>query len=172
MMRYTTGGRPGWLALAGLALPLAFGWTIHTEAQQQQQPQPQTPEERRQVGETGAVAAASVEDVVDNPASFYGQKVTVSGEVGEVFGQRVFNIQEEGIIDIDDQLLVLAPEGSPTVTEDSTVQVRGTVRRLVSSELESEFGPTYWDHWGVDRDFFATYDSRPVIFADAIDVRR
>jgi Ca2+-binding EF-hand superfamily protein len=124
------------------------------------------------VGTTGAVAAATVESIVDNPDAYIGERVTVSGDVGDVFGQRVFNIEEHGVIDVDDELLVVAPKNSTMVTADSTVQVHGTVRRIVTSDLEMEYGPTYWTHWGVDRDFFTTRETRPVIFAETIDVRR
>jgi hypothetical protein len=58
------------------------------------------------------------------------------------------------------------------VTADSTVQVRGKVRRIVTRDLEVEYGPEYWTYWGVDRDFFTTRETRPVLFAEAIDVRR
>jgi Ca2+-binding EF-hand superfamily protein len=126
----------------------------------------------RTVGTTGAVAAATVEDIVDNPDSYIGENVTVAGNVGEVFGTRVFNIEEEGIIDVDDELMVVAPKDSAIVTEDANVQVRGKVRRIVTRDLEAAYGPTYWSYWGVDRDFFVTRESRPVLFADAVDVRR
>jgi hypothetical protein len=124
------------------------------------------------VGTTGAAAAATIESIVDNTDAYIGETVTVSGDVGDVFGQRMFNIEEHGVIDVDDELLVVAPKNSTVVTADSTVQVHGTVRRIVTSDLEREYGPTYWTHWGVDRNFFTTRETRPVLFAETIDVRR
>jgi Ca2+-binding EF-hand superfamily protein len=126
----------------------------------------------RAVGTTGAVAASTVEDIVDNPDAYIGEQVTVSGTVGEVFGQRVFNIEEQGMIDVDDELLVLAPKNSAAVTADSMVQVHGKLRRIATSDLEAEFGPAYWTDWGVYRDFFTARETHPVLYADTIDVRR
>lgn len=40
----------------------------------------------RPVGTTGAVAAARVERLIDNPDAYIGESVTVSGDVGDVFG--------------------------------------------------------------------------------------
>jgi Ca2+-binding EF-hand superfamily protein len=124
------------------------------------------------VGTSGILAGATVGNIVDNPNAYIGRTVAVSGDVGDVFGPRVFNLEEQGVIDVDDELIVVAPENAARVTEDSHVQARGTVRRIVTTDLEAAYGPAYWTHWGVDRDFFVTRESRPVLFADTIDVTR
>lgn len=146
-------------AIALIALPLAAG----PVAGQQQQ-------EKKQVGTAGVVAATTVNEIADNPDRYIGKTVAVTGPVGKLFGPRAFNIEEEGVFDVDDALIVLAPKDAPVLTEDSNVQVRGTIRRLVTADLERTYGPTYWTYWGLERNFFVDYDTRPVLFADAVDV--
>lgn len=125
------------------------------------------------VGTSGAVASVDVESIVDNPGAYLGSKVTIAGEVDDVISHSLFNIQEQGIVDIDDELLVLmrrdANQANPTITEDSKVQVTGTVRNFVRADLERDYGFTDWGLLGVDNDqFFIDYESRPVIIADSV----
>jgi hypothetical protein len=60
----------------------------------------------------------------------------------------------------------------PAMTENSNVQVHGTVRRFVRNEIERDYGFDFAD-WGMtDTNWFNTYEGRPVLVADRIDVRR
>lgn len=159
----------GAVALAALlALPAA--------AQQAQPQQPQTPQERpsqKDQKPVGTAGAMTVEAIVDNPERFYDKAVTVSGDVGEVFGtnKKAFNIKEEGVLDVDDRLLVLSDEAIANIGEDSVVQVRGKVKQFVRSELERELGIDDWNAYGFDTNFWTKNDRKPVLIADSVIVR-
>jgi hypothetical protein len=136
----------------------------------QSQAQPQRPQEsQKQVGTAGA--AATVNAIVDNPERFYNESVNLSAEVGEVFGKKAFNLQEEGMIDRDDRLLVLSDEDVRNLTEDSIVEIRGKVRPFVKSELERELGISDWTAYGFDADFFSKHERKPVLIADSVQVK-
>ncbi|HSK11270.1 MAG TPA: hypothetical protein VK911_16925 [Vicinamibacterales bacterium] len=160
------------------ALGLAAVLALPVAAQQQAQPQhQQTPQERqsqqqreqRPVGTAGAMT--TVEAIVDNPERFYNETVTIAGDVSEVYGKRAFDIREEGIIDVDDKLLVLSKKDLSNLTEDSVVQVRGKVRPFVRADLEREHDID-WNDYGFDADFFSSNERKPVLIAENVEVRR
>lgn len=71
-------------------------------------------------------------------ANFIGKTVTVNGEVEEVISPKAFIIEGDRFFN-DPELLVLNLSGSPIV-DDSNIQVTGTVRQFLKSEIEREFG--------------------------------
>ena len=88
----------------------------------------------------------SISDILANPESYYGDLVTVSGEVDRVLGERMFSI---GGHDFDDDLLVIsldaiAPQPGRTADEpfwsDDIVQVTGTVEPMDVASLEEKYG--------------------------------
>jgi hypothetical protein len=174
------------MSMTAVALAVPLGVSLQATAAQQPGERPQ-----QTVGTTGTVAAAEVEDIVDDPEEYYGERVTVSGEVSEVFGDGAFRIREEGIIDVDDTLLVIRapqrgksktaatadqPESAPRhelrINENQMVQVHGTVRKFVRNELERNYGVDFADLGITDPYWFDTYESRPVLIAERIDARR
>ena len=157
-----------------LGLPLAVAaqsdYDRQNRSQGQEQAQSQDSQQSMAAAEAETEArAATVNNIVDDPAGFYGEKVTVTGPVGEVFGRQVFNIEEQGVLDIDDELLVVAPANSPEITEESNVRVTGTIRQLTTAELEGIYGPRYWTYWGVGSNFFVDYDQKPVLYGDSVE---
>lgn len=158
------------MATIALAAVLALPVSAQQQAQPQQQQTPQAQESQRPAGTAGAMA--TVEAIVDNPERFYNETVTVSGEVGDVLSKQAFNIQEKGIIDIDDRLLVLSKKQLTNLTEDSVVRVRGKVRPLVKADIERELGISDWTAYGIDADFFSKNERRPVLIAESVDVQQ
>lgn len=164
------------------AIALAAALTVPAVAQQAQPPQQPTPQQptpqerpsQKDQKPVGTAGAMTVEAIVDNPERYYDKDVTVSGDVGEVFGtnKKAFNIQEEGIIDVDDRLLVLSDEAVTNLDENSIVQVRGKVRQFVRSELERELGIKDWNAFGFDQDFWTENERKPVLIADSVTVRK
>lgn len=63
--------------------------------------------------------------------------MNVSGEVEKVIGPKVFTIEGDKLFK-DPEVLVVNATGSPIV-KDTLVQVTGTIRKFVVSEIESEF---------------------------------
>lgn len=105
----------------------------------------------------------SAGDIVADPASYYGNLVTVSGEIDQVWDERIFSI---GGHDFDDDLLVISLDAisvapgrsmeAPVVRND-IVQVTGTVEPLVLADLEAKYGLQ------LDEELKATMADRPVV---------
>jgi uncharacterized protein YdeI (BOF family) len=160
------------MALSGLlmALPALAQSTAQDEAGAQRQERAQ--DETKPVGTAGA-ETATVNDIVDNSSNWYDKEVVVEGPIGDLFSQRVFNIEEDGVVDVDDELLVLLTsktKTSGTLTEDSEVQVRGTIVSFVQSDIERTYGITDWGWYTVQPTFWVEYDRRPVLIATSIDI--
>lgn len=113
----------------------------------------------------------SVDDILDEPASFYGRPVRVNGEIGEALGRYGFTIEDSDPF-FDDQLLVIGtrplaeravgwPEDG-VLGAEATVAVTGTVRRLVFRDIERDYGLT------LDEDLYADWEGRPVVVATAV----
>lgn len=115
---------------------------------------------------TGAVIEPGA--IVANPNNYIGQTVTIAGEVEEVFGPRVFTLDEETIAGNTD-LLVLSPQRPELNLEaidnnwlNDGVRVTGTVRAMVVADVEREIG------WDLDRNLEVEYNGRPVVIAQSI----
>lgn len=66
-----------------------------------------------------------------------GKTVTVSGEVDQILGPKAFIIEGEQLFN-DPEVLVVNASEAPII-EDTLVQVTGTVREFVGSEIEKKF---------------------------------
>jgi len=106
----------------------------------------------------------SIETLNKNPQAYIGKRVTLIGEVEKVYNQNLFKLDGPGIL--NDELLVIIRRsskviqsseelaGSKGITEDSEVQVTGTVEQMeivdiirdydfdLDSELEVELDKT------------------------------
>lgn len=108
-----------------------------------------------EAGDTGTVS-----DVDDDAESFYGQNVTVTGPVIEIYSDQMFRIDDPEILGGDD-VLVLFPAGTAPA-EGATVEVSGVVQQYNQSELEQTLGIDIDDALGT------TLDGQPVIVADQV----
>lgn len=90
-------------------------------------------------------------------ANLIGKTVTVNGEVEEVISPKAFIIEGEQFFN-DPELLVLNLSGSPIV-DDSNIQVTGTVRQFLKSEIEREFG------LNLAQELAAKFTDKPVLVA-------
>lgn len=80
-----------------------------------------------------------IDDLEDNPDKYVGQTVRVTGEVEDVFGPRLFTIDEPNWMDFDGETVVYVPASlAALVREDDQVTVVGTVRNLESNEFLPE----------------------------------
>lgn len=111
-----------------------------------------------------ASAAVSLDDIEEKAATYKGKSVTVRGEVDEVFGPRIFKIDEAEWIDFDGETLVFVPAPlAALVSEGAPVTVTGTVRTVGEVELERE-----WGWFEINPDIEAEFDRRPMIVASKI----
>jgi hypothetical protein len=100
-----------------------------------------------------------VKEVVKNPA--YGEHVTVDGKVDEVFGPRVFTMKARLF---QDDLLVVAPKDLvvEALAAPEEVEVVGTVRKMVVSDVEREFAIDF------DNAVEVKWEERPFLVAESL----
>jgi len=171
--------KSGFVVAVALAVTLSAGLAARPGAQ---------PGTEGQVGTAGAVSTATVTDILSSPERYYGQTVMVSGEVSKLRGKRVFTLLPEKTPDRNAELLVLwkkdasdsrkqgqygqAMAQEPMITENSTVQATGTLRRFVKADIEREYRIENWADWGVtDHNWLEAFHNKPVLIADKVTRR-
>ncbi len=106
----------------------------------------------------------SLGDLDDDPAKYIGQRVSVDGEVDNVYGPRLFTIDDPRWGDLGGEMLVLLPTPlAALVKEDDRVTVSGTMRRFVMAEIERE-----WGWLGLDDDLETEVTAKPVLVAERL----
>lgn len=121
--------------------------------------QPDTAEVQ-QTNTTVATDGATVAEIVASPTAWHGKTVTVSGGVNRLHGPRSFTLGDEGLLVITSQPL----SDDVKVTENSVVQISGTVQNFVEKEIESQIGMTLED------DVYVNYENKPVVVAQTVDI--
>lgn len=110
----------------------------------------------------------SVDNISEKPANFWGQRVTISGEVDEVFGERAFELEDDLDFMFEDKVLVLTKSpvrfGPDQLGDDDDVLVSGTIKRFVAAEIERELGWGLAPHLQVE-----DWDQKPVLVADSVN---
>jgi hypothetical protein len=101
----------------------------------------------------------SVKDVVRDPA--YGERVTVDGKVDTVYGPQVFTMKAPIF---HDDLLVVAPKElvAEALAAPEEVEVTGTIRKMVVSEVEREFSIDF------DNAVEVKWEERPFLVAETL----
>jgi hypothetical protein len=103
-------------------------------------------------------------DIEDNASRYLGQKVTVTGEVQEVLGPRLFTIDEDNWIDLEGEILTFVPTYlAALVREDDRVTITGTVKPFASVEIDRE-----WGFLGLDDTTEVDLSTRPVLVASRV----
>lgn len=112
---------------------------------------------------TEEVGGVTAQQIIDNPETYDGKTVKVSGDVEEVFEPRAFNIDSGLSVG---ELLVIGRTPFPKVSDRSIAAgdiatVTGTVRILKSvEEVEKEIG------WDLNPNIEKTYSMKPVLIAN------
>lgn len=116
-------------------------------------------------------AAATLEHVADNPSQFFGERVTVGGEVVEILGPRSLLVSERFIAG---DLLVVSSiplrevddlAGDTPLTEGDSIRITGEVRRFDLREVEQEVGAD------LSEETLDAYVGTSAIIADAISLK-
>jgi len=106
-------------------------------------------------------AGTTVAEIVKEPnADLIGKIVTVSGEAEEVIGSKAFTIEGDRLFN-DPEVLVVNATESPII-EDTLVQVTGTIRNFIVSEIEREFD------LDLAQEFEVEFRDKPVLIATAV----
>lgn len=121
-------------------------------------------------------ADVSINTIIDEPAEFYNQTVTVSGPVARILSPTMFvitsqetlNQQEDGFFDSPNELaqsgILVTTEGGQSVdlTEQQTVQVTGQVQQFDMQEFEQELGTQFTG------DVYTAFSEQPAIIASEV----
>lgn len=84
--------------------------------------------------------------ILENPAAYYGQEVTVGGEIQDVYSTRVFKISDQTI---GQELWVITQvpltteqmnEAEQFFEDNADVRATGTLRQMTVVNIEEEFG--------------------------------
>lgn len=114
---------------------------------------------------TSMVLSPELEDVTENPDSYYSQEIAIKGEIGEVQNDYTFTLKEDKIID-DDNILIINNTGEPIPAQDEKVVVIGTVRPYIKTEFEKDYDLD-WD-LDIQEKIEAEYTEKPVLVVDSI----
>lgn len=117
--------------------------------------------------EEAEVEETELDEVAGAPDAYVGQTVTVSGEVGEILSPNMFQIDNDEVLDIGDEVLVVhtGEEAATQLVEETEVLVTGVVHRFTVAEIENDLGIDL----GLDEDVEVEYEDRPAIVATGID---
>lgn len=116
-------------------------------------------DEAAREGEAGT--NPDVSNVDDNAENYYGQNVTVQGDVIQVYNGTMFRIDDPELFGGDD-VLVLAPNGGTSVAEGQRLEISGTVQQYDQTEIEQALGID------IDDALMTELDGQPVIVAESV----
>lgn len=106
----------------------------------------------------------TVDQLETNAQKYLGQTVSVDAEVEDVYGPRVFTIDEPNWADLDHEILVYMPTNlAAMVKGDDRVTVTGKVQPFVKADVDRE-----WGWLGVDPHTEITLSKKPVLVASRI----
>lgn len=122
--------------------------------------------------EMEATGMAKLDEIADNPNHYFGQTVTIAGEVDDILTPSIFELEEnDEPIELlnDDSILILGADiRGMNIREDQIVEVTGEVREFVTSEVDRDYALTE------DIDLLEVveieYEGRPVIYVDSVRV--
>lgn len=102
--------------------------------------------------------------IEDNPKQYLGKTVSVDAEVEDVYGPRLFTIDEPNWADLRGEILVMLPSPlAALVSENDRVTITGTLKPFVRAEVERS-----WGWLGLDADTEVEFSSKPVLVASRI----
>ncbi len=106
----------------------------------------------------------SIGDLEENPSQYIGKTINVTAEVEDVFGPRLFKIDEPNWGDLDGEVLVYLPSDlAALVRENDRVTVTGTMKMFLKADVEQELG---WLE--PDPDVEIEFAKRPMLVASRI----
>lgn len=92
-------------------------------------------------GSQGQAMRVKVDQLEDNPRQYIAKTITVDAEVEEVYGPRLFTIDEPNWGDLAGEIFVFVPSTlAALVRENDRVMITGTVKPFVRADVEREWG--------------------------------
>ena len=167
-------GTPGRLvrrtARSWLAALLALSLTGPATLAAQVVPPADSPAGQAQPGAPTSAQVTTIDRITDNPSAFFGQSVSVVGEVDDVLGERAFTVEDNDLL-FDEEVLVVSRSaltgrgGQPLdvdTLDDELLRVRGTVHQFNLAAFEQQLGVD------LDDSRFADWGGRPAIIPESI----
>ena len=106
----------------------------------------------------------TLDQLEDDAQKYIGKTVSVDAEIEEVFGPRVFTIDESNWGDLEGEILVYVPTTlAALVKENDRVTITGTVKPFVRTDVERE-----WGWLGLDPEVEVDLAKKPVVVASRI----
>jgi hypothetical protein len=109
--------------------------------------------------------STTIEQIASNPSKWYGKTVTVHAKVDDVFARTLFEVEHDGFLGIDEEVLVVVPRPDSYRKQGEWVTITGVVRRFVESEVERTVSGT---DWSVPDEVVVQFDERPSIVASSV----
>jgi hypothetical protein len=105
-----------------------------------------------------------LDEIEDNPKRYLGKTVSIDAEVEDVYGPRLFTIDEPNWADLQGEILVMLPSPlAALVSENDRVTITGTLKPFVRAEVERS-----WGWLGLDTDTEVEFSRKPVLVASRI----
>ncbi|MDX1994603.1 MAG: hypothetical protein SF029_19630 [bacterium] len=133
-----------------------------------------TPEATAEIVDLGEMGQEMLDQVTDDPASYYGQTVTVEGLVtdfdgdSETLNENSFVLREENELFGNESILVLVPAalGYNLVDfpPDTRVVVTGTVQQFIQTDVETQF------EFDLDDELYGQYEQQAVLIAEELAI--
>lgn len=114
---------------------------------------------------TNIVLSPDIEEVSEDPESYYNLEIALQGEVDEIRSDHTFTLAEDELFEGGD-LLIINATGEPLPEEDENIVVTGVVRPFIKAEFERDYDLT-WD-LNVQEEIEAEYTEKPVLVVDSI----
>lgn len=157
------------LIIAAVAAPIGCqgdrAQSAGKPAQQAQNQQTAQNQPQAQPTPAKGQTTATVDQVKEQPANFYGKTITVAGKVDELLTESAFELEGTGWA-FNDNITVLtkspAQLARAAVAGKDELVVSGTVRPFVVTEVERELG------WDLSPEIEVRLKERPILIADAI----
>jgi uncharacterized protein YdeI (BOF family) len=106
----------------------------------------------------------SLDTLEENASKYIGQRISVDAEVEEIYGPRLFTIDEPNWGDLDGEVLVFMPSIlAALVAEGDRVTISGTMRPFMKAEIERE-----WGWLETTPEIEADFSVRPVLVAERV----
>ena len=110
-----------------------------------------------------APAEVSAGELADSPERFFGRRVSVQAEVEQVFGPRLFTLDEDKFFSTGRDVLVLMPEAEAVPLDGAQVTVTGVLRPFVKTDVIRNYS------WlTLDPGLWIRFDRRPAIVAESV----
>ncbi|WP_071881355.1 hypothetical protein [Thalassoporum mexicanum] len=110
-------------------------------------------------------AAPAIEEVADNPTEFYGQDISLQGQVGRIVSLNSFMLRENELID-EEAVLVIDLTNKDAASSGEVVAVSGQLRPFIVTEINEEF-QLGWD-LDLQRKLEVELTNKPVLIADEL----